>query len=526
MIYQYTTLVQAVNAVENIYSGRMLRRWFGLIDWRTMERTVEAFFDDLGFPIDIHVPVHKLAPAQQHMVEFARAILMRPDVIIVDEIANKLTPMEMKYVYRSLFEARDRGAAMLYISHDLDEVLQLADCVTILRDGYRRGTEATRNLDKYRLFQLTYSFSLDSERLEHSRMKFLLLKQHLENIINYVPVAAVILDPASTIQLANLRVSEILELDPDQLLDCAVDSALWAFPSEYVSQVQRAINARKHIRLREIELTEQRQVNVDVVPLRDDDNTFLGSALLFENVSMDRSMQDYLIQSEKMASVAEVAVGVAHEINNPLFIIKNYLQVIKEKSQDPAMTERLEKIDREATRIMETISSLLSFSRTPQQRQPELDLSDAVEDVVTLLSHNLKEKNINLREHIELERAPLRGDENKLKQVIMNLLMNSIDAVLDNGQIEIALRENEGGQYYELRVRDNGYGIPEDVAESIFNPFFSTKITKKNTGLGLSICRTIVEDHGGSIDFTSTPGEHTEFIVHLPSADGSITAHG
>jgi len=262
-----------------------------------------------------------------------------------------------------------------------------------------------------------------------------------------------------------------------------------------------------------------------VVPLFDDDHAYLGAAVLVQNVSMQRSMQDHFIQSEKMASVAEMAVGVAHEINNPLYIIQNYLQLIKETVADPRVTERIDKIDQEATQIMETVLSLLSFSRVPQQVHPAIDLREVGNDVATLLRHNLKKKSIKLTLDFHIDSATARADENKLKQVVINLMMNSKDAVLDGGQIHITSSASAPEADYELRVSDNGYGIPKDVADSIFDPFFSTVVTRKNTGLGLPICRGIIEDHGGTIDFTSFPGRFTECRASANPRNCDLTAH-
>lgn len=519
-VYQETTLIPAVSAIENIFTGQMPKNHFGIVNHRKMHRSAEAAFRSLDFEINLDVPIHRLSPAQQHMVEFVRAIMLEPEVIILDEISNKLTPAEMKLVYRTLFEARSAGAGIIYISHDLDEVLKLADRVTILRNGFRRGTEPTSQLDKYRLFQLTYSFSLDRERLEHSRMKFFLLKRYLENIINSLPVAAVILDPDHRVRLTNVMISDILGMNPDTILDASVDELLEPFAPEPADQIRVALQEKRQISLREIEIAENHPVNVKVVPLTDEDGAFLGSAVMVEDVSLNRFMQNYLVQSEKMASVAEVAVGVAHEINNPLFIIKNYLQVIKESSSEPELKEKIEKIDSEAGRIMDIVASLLSFSRLPQRTVPVVNLRSVVEEVLTLLQHKIHEKSVLLVRKLNLEDAVVQGDENKLKQVFMNLFMNSLEAVLQQGSIAVALSLSKNGESYELRIRDDGYGIPEDVASSVFNPFFSTKVTKKNTGLGLSICRSIIDDHGGTIDFTSTPGEFTEFLITLPAAEG------
>lgn len=519
MVYQETTVIPAVNAIENIYTGQMVRNWFGRLSKRKMEQYVLEAKDKLGVELDIYKPLHRLTPAQQHMVEFLRAVIMEPAVVIIDELANKLTPAEMQQIYRALLVARQDGAGIIYISHDLDEVLKLADRVTILRNGYRRGTEYASNLDKYRLFQLTYSFSLDSERLEHSRMKFLLMKRYYQNIVNHLPVGIVILDPENRVQLTNVLLSETVGGSSEAALEIEIENILERFPEESARRILEAIESRTEISLREIELNNEKIVNAKVVPLSDENGASLGVSLLFEDVSLQRSLQSYLIESEKMNSVAEVAVGVAHEINNPLFIIKNYLQVMLETTNDEAVRSKLEKIEKEAGRIMETVSSLLSFSRVRQNRTITANLKQVVQEVITLVHHHARKKSISVVADLGAESVMVQGEENKLKQVAMNLIMNSIEAVLTNGTVEVRITSSKDEGVHELTVRDNGYGIPDDVAASIFDPFFSTKVTKKNTGLGLSICKTIVEDFGGSIEYRSTPGQFTEFIVALPVAD-------
>jgi len=139
-----------------------------------------------------------------------------------------------------------------------------------------------------------------------------------------------------------------------------------------------------------------------------------------------------------------------------------------------------------------------------------------VEEALLLLQHNLSTKNVHLDKAIDATNVEISGDENQLKQLFLNLVINSIDAVLDGGTIRIGLTIDRRDRFAEVTVADNGYGIPADVQQNIFNPFFTTKVNKKNTGLGLSICHQIVEAHGGVISFTSVPGRSTEFSVRLP----------
>jgi len=167
-------------------------------------------------------------------------------------------------------------------------------------------------------------------------------------------------------------------------------------------------------------------------------------------------------------------------------------------------------------RIVQIVSSLLSFSRIRDFPAKRVNLAYVLEEVLLLLHHTLSKKNIILKKNLPAREVEIFGDENKLKQLFLNLINNSIEAVLDEGVIGVDLARTDGEKKIEVVVSDNGYGIPRDIQDSIFKPFYSTKINKRNTGLGLSICQHIVREHGGEIGFSSLPGETTSFHVRFP----------
>jgi signal transduction histidine kinase len=141
---------------------------------------------------------------------------------------------------------------------------------------------------------------------------------------------------------------------------------------------------------------------------------------------------------------------------------------------------------------------------------------EVLDEAILLLHHSISQKQIRLERKTGEGPVLLVGDENRLKQLFLNLIINGIDAVLDGGLIQVGIAVEENRRMVDVTVSDNGYGIPEDVREKIFNPFFTTKVNRKNTGLGLSICQQIAQDHGGDISFSSAPGASTVFCVTLP----------
>ena len=224
--------------------------------------------------------------------------------------------------------------------------------------------------------------------------------------------------------------------------------------------------------------------------------------------------EDYLLRSEKIASIAELATGVAHEISNPLGVVLNYVDLLKRRHVADPDAERLTKIERELNRIGQIIGSLLSFSKVRKIPMEPLAVARLISDVVLLVDHKVHEKSVNLRVTVVPDDLLVYGEENSLKQVFVNLLINSVEAVLEKGTIEIAVKRIEADDCVEVSVIDDGCGIPPEIMDRIFDPFFSTKAGKKNTGLGLSICQHIVESHEGVILCSSE--ENTVMSVRLP----------
>jgi signal transduction histidine kinase/ABC-type branched-subunit amino acid transport system ATPase component len=514
IVYQDLSIIPHLDAVENIFTGRMLRRGLRRLDHRAMEKRAAEILGALECTFDLRAPLAKLKQAHQHMVELARALAPDPKVLILDELSNKLTPDEMRIVYRTVLDLRERGCGIIYISHDMDEILRLADRVTILRSGHRRLTTETRGLDRLRLFELTYSFSLEEQQSIRGDTPLLRLKRDLQNIIQIFPVGVILLDEKGTVQLYNLAAYELCHLDGVGL-ERPFTEILSTLAEDAAGVPALVPGVGEPVRLPELRLRSGKTVTITGAPLRAQDDGSAGLLLVVEDVSLDRYVNDFVVENAKMSTVAQLAVGVAHEVNNPLFAIQNYLEVIRTRNADAQIDERLTRIEREIARISEIVSSLLSFSRVASRPQGTVDVCEVIENAVILLQHSFREKAVDVDLDLPSEPVGVRGDENRLTQVVLNLASNAVDAVLNGGRIGIAARKQDR-EWVEITVADDGCGIPVDLRERVFAPFFTTKLSRKNTGLGLSICRNILEEHGGSISFDSRPGSGTIFTARLP----------
>ena len=233
---------------------------------------------------------------------------------------------------------------------------------------------------------------------------------------------------------------------------------------------------------------------------------------------LERS-RETLLQSEKMALVGKLAAGTAHSIRNPLTSVKMRLFSLSRTLDlsDP-QREDFEVISQEIRHIDTIVQNFLEFSRPPKLMMQTVSPSDIVDSAIQLLKHRIQSYDVDIRLNREEPLPELQADPEQLKEVIVNLVVNACEAMEGGGTIviqeEIGFEETSRGSVV-IRLADDGPGIPESVQERILEPFFTTK--EEGTGLGLSIAGRIIEQHGGSLTFTSKEGGGTTFIITLPT---------
>jgi two-component system NtrC family sensor kinase len=240
------------------------------------------------------------------------------------------------------------------------------------------------------------------------------------------------------------------------------------------------------------------------------------TVMVFKDVTDEREVTRRLFHAEKMSAVGQLAGGVAHEINNPLGGILAFSQLMSREERSPDDMENLKLIQDAANRAKRIVESLLRFSRRPREEEKgPVELAQVCDDALFLLSAQLKDGRVEVVR--EYEQAVALGNSNQLQQIVVNLLVNAIQAIDDRGTVRIALGGAGPGRV-QLSVTDSGPGIRPEIAKRIFEPFFTTKPEGKGTGLGLSICYQIAEDHGGSIRVEQGAGAGACFVVDLPAA--------
>jgi two-component system NtrC family sensor kinase len=235
--------------------------------------------------------------------------------------------------------------------------------------------------------------------------------------------------------------------------------------------------------------------------------------------------QASLIRTEKLASLGQLAAGVAHEINNPLGTITIFAHlVLKSLPEDDPRRADVQMIIDEANRTKEIVQGLLSFARETKMRPGATNINHILEDVLNLVVNQSLFHNIKIEKTLAENLSPTYADGTQLKQVFLNIILNAAQAMNGSGDLFITTERDAANQHITIKIRDTGSGIPPEVMGKLFDPFFTTK--EKGTGLGLAISYGIIERHQGKIDVETEIGKGSTFIVTLPILNGEEKLNG
>lgn len=234
------------------------------------------------------------------------------------------------------------------------------------------------------------------------------------------------------------------------------------------------------------------------------------------------AVQARMAQSERLASIGRLAAGVAHGINNPLGgILTLTMLALEDCGDDHPMRADLETIVKQTQRCREIVKGLLDFSRQTDVRASKLDVNPIIDSALSLLERQALFHNIKTVRRFQDDLPPVFVDPGQLQEVIINIVLNAVDAMEENGVLMVETRTDPGRGQVVIGISDTGKGIPPDVVPLVFEPFFTTKKVGQGTGLGLAIVHGIVTRAGGTVDVTSKPGQ-TTFTVRLPAAEQGI----
>ena len=250
--------------------------------------------------------------------------------------------------------------------------------------------------------------------------------------------------------------------------------------------------------------------------IRDGNGNIVGLVIGIRNLTEERKVADHLGRTEKLAAIGELVAGVAHELNNPLTGISTFAQLLLEDNLEEEQFESVSLIKREADRAIGVIRDLLLFARKTDARDVPVDINTIVKHTVRLRALASRSGGIDVHMRLDESNPRARGDEQKLQQVLLNLLVNAESAMEGTQLRHLSLTTQRKHGMVQIMISDTGHGMPPSVSQRVFEPFFTTKPPGEGTGLGLSVSYGIIQAHEGTISVESTPEVGTTFTILLP----------
>ena len=461
----------------------------------------------MGVRLSESLDLSFLEPARP---EFARGALFfespRGARDVSDSVRRTLEQLDLNYFVPC--RIREHTVAVLGLgktvdgdflsSDDVELVVTIADYVAVA-------------LDNAQLYS-----SLEQKALEIAR-----LKDFSENIVESLNVGVLAVDLDGIVESWNTRMEQLFGVTRQEAVGRQLGSLL---PEELAREIAVRGDAEQITGIYKQRLQHQGKLltlNVSIAPLVSKSSERIGRLLLFDDVTQRERMEEQMSQTEKLTSLGLLAAGVAHEVNTPLAVISNYIQMLaKQMPEGDPRQSIIEKIVKQTFRASEIVNNLLNFSRTGAAEAADVDVNRVVEETLALVAHPLKTSQIQVVKQLGETLPPVRGSANKLQQVFLNLFLNARDAMPSGGMLEVRTGAHNGS--VEIEVADTGAGIAREHIHRIFDPFFTTKSNGRGTGLGLSVSYGIIKEHSGKIDVRSTPGKGTSFHVEFPAVRKAV----
>ena len=374
----------------------------------------------------------------------------------------------------------------------------------------------------YEISRLFHGFNEMARELEHNRAAMhesmretLLLKEYNETIVNSIRAGIAIVNCDLVVEKANswflesfgLEARRVIGapltwLDIDIVDEPVVEKIFSIFRREkdFVSEVKRSRTGRVY--------------EIRLYPF-----AASGCVFMTDDISAKTELEEKIFQAEKLASISMLSAGMAHEINNPLSSILTNVQNLIDEENNPERSVSLKWIEQETRRIARIVQELLNFASPDSSHAPGSSVNGVVEEVVRMVGRSLaREGRIFIHTRLARELPPSVVSTDELKQVVINLLTNSVQAIQGPGGVLVCTRMSAGN--VSLVVSDTGRGIPKEVIPRIFDPFFTTKGNGEGTGLGLSVVYGIVTKYSGAIDVKSRQERGTRISLRLPCLGG------
>ena len=334
------------------------------------------------------------------------------------------------------------------------------------------------------------------------------------DIVRSLASGLVTVDLDGNLLTINQTAADLLSAEPDAAIGRPVDDVMHGMGVRLAALPRRGRLRRSDLVLPARAERPGRTLGISISPLRDVGDAVIGRVINFTDLTELRTLEETMRRAERLATVGQLAAGIAHEIRNPLASISGSIELLgqapRASDEDKAL---MAIVLREIDRLNALVGELLDYANPRPPELVEFDLGELLADTLQVIRQDRSWGAVRVRAELPDEPLVVVADPSKLRQVAWNLVRNATEAITA-GVGEVIVRARAAGEQVVVEVEDDGPGIPADQLARIFDPFFTTK--KRGTGLGLATCHGIVAEHGGTLTVESTPGRGSRFTMTLP----------
>lgn len=523
MVTQQNPVVDNFTVAENLFIDNRGIAPHPFLNHKRHQGLAQAFLKECDFSLDPNTLLKNMKLSDRVLVDILKHLFNKPRLLILDEALQKLTAPNQIRMNQVLSELKRNGTSILFVTHRIDDIYNFADKVSIIKNGEILITDSVKNIDKINLIKIAYTQISSSEDLENANQEFYSLLKYNEALLERLPVNLIAVDHNRKIKLINECAKQYFGIE---------ESSYLRTPFKDLFLVDE--DNREAFDLIEHGLTEPQGQTFYNVPLhrRDtesitnikthpiyDESLLIGHYIIIEDITERENLRQQVALSEKLASIGLLSAGVAHEINNPLEIIYNNIRYLKFHSGDEIITKTVNSLEEEFNSISQIVSNLITFADSNPRHSELVELNELIDGIVTLVKYDARYKNITISCEKNNEPIVLNANKTEIKQVVLNLMKNSFEAMPSGGELRIhtLVRKVLDSSIVEVTFQDTGCGIKRQNIHDVFLPFYSTKKDRDgNLGLGLSVSYGIVKKYGGTIEVRNLNGCGCEFTLRFP----------
>lgn len=347
-------------------------------------------------------------------------------------------------------------------------------------------------------------------------------EQRYRSIVEFAEDAIISVGPDNRVQSWNQGAQKIFRFQEQEALGKNIDSLITrgeaeAEAAELSQTIMRGKSLHSFEAVRYTKEGEPRQVLISAAPIKDGEGRVEAASIMYKDITELKQAHEQLVQTEKQATLGVIAGSIGHELNNLVGGLLLHARLLQRYADQPEkVRETAEIILMNMEKVTLHGKNLLSLSRPTKPRFEELDLNAILQETTDTLILSGVLKHLEVVQNLCLKNFLVKGDRNLLEQVIRNLEINAAHAMEDRGKLTLETRLRKDGKQVQIRISDSGGGIPKEIRDKIFQPFFTTKSAGQGTGLGLTIVKDIIDKHRGTLKLESQVGVGTSVIINLP----------